>query len=504
MLTRLKISGFKNLVDVDIAFGPFTCIAGPNATGKSNLFDAIHFLSLLASRPLLEAATTVREEGGRSADVRSLFHRSGDSQASTMGFEAEMIVPGTGRDDLGQDAHATSTYLRYSLELAYRERTRTGPNSIEITEETLSHINKTEAPRRLGFHHTPTWRRSVVTGQRAAPYITTVGDGESRVIRLHQDGRSGRTLNRSARDLPRTVLSAVNAAESPTALLAKNEMSSWKRLQLEPSALRKPDEFTSPIHLGMDGAHAAATLHYMATVPQVESGIPSAVDEEAVYTDISNRLAQLIDDVGKVVVHRDDQRELLTLQVRLSDGTPHDARSLSDGTLRFLALAILEMEEDSGGLICLEEPENGIHPARVPAMLRLLNDITTDPKNDFPQSSPLRQVMVNTHSPVVVTHVPESSLLVSQSVNRPAPSGDGRAAYVRFGYLPYTWREELDTKEGRPPNPIALGTLMSYLNPAGVPDDEEEPQDSDQPSTRRREKLVAQRSDVQLMLPLPV
>ena len=39
MLTRLKVSGFKNLVDVDIRFGPFTCIAGPNAVGKSNLFE---------------------------------------------------------------------------------------------------------------------------------------------------------------------------------------------------------------------------------------------------------------------------------------------------------------------------------------------------------------------------------------------------------------------------------------------------------------------------------
>lgn len=43
MLTRLKVSGFKNLVGVDIRFGPFTCIAGPNGSGKSNLFDAISF-----------------------------------------------------------------------------------------------------------------------------------------------------------------------------------------------------------------------------------------------------------------------------------------------------------------------------------------------------------------------------------------------------------------------------------------------------------------------------
>ncbi|MBU4419712.1 MAG: AAA family ATPase, partial [Proteobacteria bacterium] len=43
MLTRLKISGFKNLVDVDVHFGPFNCITGVNGSGKSNLFDAIKF-----------------------------------------------------------------------------------------------------------------------------------------------------------------------------------------------------------------------------------------------------------------------------------------------------------------------------------------------------------------------------------------------------------------------------------------------------------------------------
>lgn len=38
MLTRLKVNGFKNLVDVDVRFGPFTCVAGANGVGKSNLF----------------------------------------------------------------------------------------------------------------------------------------------------------------------------------------------------------------------------------------------------------------------------------------------------------------------------------------------------------------------------------------------------------------------------------------------------------------------------------
>ena len=61
MLIRLKVKGFKNLANVDVSFGPFTCIAGANGVGKSNLFDAITFLSALADRPLTEAAKAIRD-----------------------------------------------------------------------------------------------------------------------------------------------------------------------------------------------------------------------------------------------------------------------------------------------------------------------------------------------------------------------------------------------------------------------------------------------------------
>lgn len=104
MLTRLKVNGFKNLVEADVRFGPFTCIAGANGVGKSNLFDAICFLSALAEQTLVEAARSVRDEDGHTTDIRSLFHRVGEQYASEMSFEAEMIVPPTGIDDLGQEA----------------------------------------------------------------------------------------------------------------------------------------------------------------------------------------------------------------------------------------------------------------------------------------------------------------------------------------------------------------------------------------------------------------
>src|SRR5664280_2068878 len=110
MLTCLKVSGFKNLVDVDVRFGPFTCIAGANGVGKSNLFDVIMFLSALADKPLLDAARSVRDTEGRSSNIRSLFHRIGDTYDDEINFDVEMIVPEAGIDDLGQSAKAKITF----------------------------------------------------------------------------------------------------------------------------------------------------------------------------------------------------------------------------------------------------------------------------------------------------------------------------------------------------------------------------------------------------------
>lgn len=110
MLTRLKVDGFKNLVGVDVRFGPFTCIAGANGVGKSNLFDAIRFLSLTASLPLVTAAQQVRDEEGWGNDVRDLFHRSGKHQSNRIRFEAEMIVPEEAEDDLGQMARPQHSF----------------------------------------------------------------------------------------------------------------------------------------------------------------------------------------------------------------------------------------------------------------------------------------------------------------------------------------------------------------------------------------------------------
>src|SRR6476646_513251 len=115
MLTRLKVEGFKNLDRIDVRLGPFTCIAGPNGVGKSNLFDAILFISALTDRTLAEAALSVRSESERTGDLQGIFHRVGGSRDERIRFEADMILPATGLDELGQPVEGSITLVRYSL-----------------------------------------------------------------------------------------------------------------------------------------------------------------------------------------------------------------------------------------------------------------------------------------------------------------------------------------------------------------------------------------------------
>jgi predicted ATPase len=213
-------------------------------------------------------------------------------------------------------------------------------------------------------------------------------------------------------------------------------MQSWSLLQLEPSALRKPDEYSADAHVSANGAHLPATLWRLGA-----------------QTSISNRLSTLLDDVGSVWIERDESRRTYTLFVTRRDKTQHPARSLSDGTLRFLALAIIAEDAESGRLLCLEEPENGIHPSRIQAILELLTDISVDANEPVSEDNPLRQVIINTHSPIVVESLNKEDLVMARLIH------SGGSTKTVFEYIEGTWRTQVDPSK----KAVAPGLLLDYL-----------------------------------------
>jgi predicted ATPase len=495
MLTRLTVHGFKNLANVDVSFGPFTCIAGLNGVGKSNLFDAITFLSALADRPLMEAAKSVRDERNRAADVRSLFLNRGAGHVNEMSFDAEMLVPATGSDDLGQTATAAITFLKYSLVLRYcRDESSPSAERLEVMREELGYISKGDAGRHLQFSETPKWRSSVVQGKgrRGAPFISTEGEGGDRKVKMHQDGRSGNARELLACNLPRTVLSSANAIESPTVLLARREMQSWRLLQLEPSSLRDSDSFNAPARVGADGSHLASTLHRLAR-KEAGNGHGNG-SEPSVLVRVANRLSSLVENVREVRIDEDRQRELFTLQVVDRERKLHAARALSDGTLRFMALAVLEHDPDAQGLLCFEEPENGIHPERIVPMLELLKDLCVDTEEPVGEDNPLRQVIVNTHSPAVVGLIDDGDLLMAESQEVIVDDEPCRA--VTFSWLDDTWRC-LTTPGVRT---VSRGALRAYLNPFAFSDTAPENMPIATTNKPARHRRVKDRKDLNMLL----
>lgn len=456
MLLRLEVDGFKNLLGFAAEFGPLTCIAGENGVGKSNVFDAIEFLALVADQPLLEAARQVRSNRSDGAGEPSHLFTVG-LERKAMRFAAEMIVPSTVADDFGVEVEPTITLLRYELEIGYEPPSPgTRQGRLVVEQEALRHINLGDAHKHIRFpHRARGFRDAVVRGRRSGgSFIST--EPENHRITVHQDGGS---RGRPRRALPTrastTVVSTVNTADDPTILAVRREMQSWRRLALEPSALRISDRFVDPRTMSSDGRHLAAALYRLAQ----QSDASGSGDD--VYARVANRLSGLAGlDVRGLRVDVDEVRELLSIVVVDGHRGELPARSLSEGTLRYLALCVILEDPLMTGLITMEEPENGIHPANLPEMVRLVEDLAVDPNNPPAADNPLRQVIVNTHSPGVVQLVEPANLMMATERLVTVHGSVVRA--LRLDGFRGTWRTA--TSDG-----VTKADLLPYLqHPPGA------------------------------------
>jgi predicted ATPase len=98
----------------------------------------------------------------------------------------------------------------------------------------------------------------------------------------------------------------------------------------------------------------------------------------------------------------DKSKEQYVLISISQDGRKFSSQVLSEGTLRILALLVFKLDIQHKGVLCFEEPENGIHPFRLENMSTLLRELATNFENEEEQDIPLRQIIINTHSPVLV------------------------------------------------------------------------------------------------------
>ncbi len=425
MLLRLHIKNFKSLRDAVVQFGPFSCLVGPNGVGKSNVFDAIQFLRSLAELDIQSAAQAVRTSSGGGFSPKELFW--GGNTEEPISLEADMMVPWEVNDDFGRPAVPATTLLKYHLQL----RCSSAGTRLEIASEELSTRKTNEAREVIGFKHDSSFLKSVLkTTRRSGPLISTDSSNGNIRLMLHQDGGSrGQPIPAGAS--PRTVVGGTNAAEYPTVLAARREMASWNFLHLEPSVMRAPDVLGGPSVVTEHGGHIAAALERLSRLDEVRG---------QTLQEASNRLAQLVPEVSAIELDRDDARQQLSVRIRmLGSNMALGPRALSDGTLRFLALVTLLLDPSASRILCMEEPENGMHPARIPAVVELLRDFAVDPKQSTGIDNPLRQVIINTHSPDVVRQMDPEDLLFVERLESP----EGRSTVLSA--VEHGWRKAMPT-----------------------------------------------------------
>lgn len=384
MITRIGINGYKSFRNFTMNFTPFTVIAGINASGKSNLFDALELLSRLAQYSLREAFQNPKNRGS----VNEVFSIIGQQESNNMEFVVEMLVNRKVKDNWGVEKDIKSPRLRYELHIE-RRRKSDGCDDLVVTYESLDLIKISDdrwAKLLIPTSNTAIWKSTQHGGSK--PFITTETKNGIKSINMRQDtGRGGK--NTPANTVNQTVLSSVTGNDFPHVFAAKTEMMNWQFMQFNPEELRKPtSKETMNNIITHDGRNLAAALWRI----KEEEG-------DYVLTEITRELTRFLPEYTGVEVINDDANRQFLIRLKNKNGEYFSSRVLSEGTLRLLALTIIRFDNKHKGLLCFEEPENGIHPKRIKQIAELLFNLSADYDNE---ENPLRQVIVNTHSAILI------------------------------------------------------------------------------------------------------
>ena len=201
VITRIEIDGFKTFNDFALDLRPFTAVVGPNASGKSNLFDAIKFVSRLTQTDIREAMQELR---GRPEE---LFRRTSTGRSDRMAFAVEVLLEPQGMDAFGKTFDLRTQRIRYELEIAVRTGADRRLEGIYVYRERCLPIRRQEERSSIAWN-----TGSVRYGQQSKPFIATrSGSGRSRTsskfartVPEREDGRwRCRPRKRLARGCPR-------------------------------------------------------------------------------------------------------------------------------------------------------------------------------------------------------------------------------------------------------------------------------------------------------------
>ena len=253
-------------------------------------------------------------------------------------------------------------------------------------------------------------------------------DGQS--IEVTQDGSGGRKRVLPLGEATETFLSSLRTGGDFQHLYAlRKELISLRFLQLDPAAERMPSDIMARDELEPNGANLATVL------ARLKAETSTADEPEGVLNDIRQDLSLLIPGVLDIDIVRNDVARQFQLFVTMRDNSRFGSRVLSDGTLRMIALLAILHDHRRRGVLCFEEPENGIHEARLPGLIGLLRRSCTDLMIPPEDGDTLTQIIVNTHSPLVLNQLYDYEIVAADVVAAvdPVAQTTSRKTRMRHG-----------------------------------------------------------------------
>jgi predicted ATPase len=387
MILRARIRGYKSLRDAEVRFpGPLAVVLGPNASGKSNLLDALALLARMVLAPSLEEA--FREHRGRIVEAFT-FPPGGlpaaltqDSLACSFEVDVELseaVVRATEEEIVRRRsvfeeakperaARVVERHLSYTLSVEYRLAER----ALRVTEESLRALKRTGE-----------------TKDARSPFLARVTHGGREALGLRVEGQPARPA-----EFPLLAASTV-ASQShytphhPHLEAFKRELAGWRFHRLEPRALRAESDLKAVSSPGPVGEDLAAFLDTL------------RARDPARFNALQHDLATLVPGLESAGVERTSDG-YLRLFVR-EGGQDFSARLASEGTLRLLGLLAALAPVTPVTVVAVEEPEASVHARRIAALVERLSAASAG--GGF-------QVLAVTHSPLLAARVPASSLVV--------------------------------------------------------------------------------------------
>ena len=357
MLTKISAENWKSIDSAQLNIDTLTVLIGSNASGKSNVLDALNFLQRTSSGLLLTSAL------------------QGDAVVAPMrgGMEWAARKPGS-------SFSLSSTILEDDdvTEFDYKIECDVVRGQCELLSEQLI---------RRRYRISKSGKRQKNPSQ-VALFRTDPTDPESPTITARiYNGKQGspRQLSRASSVLFQLVGQKLASEIEEGISCVINAHRSVFILDPIPSHMRGYLSFSE--RLLPDAANIAGVL----------AALPDNHKEE-----IENTLTKYVSklperDIVRVYsepVGKFNSDAMLYCEEGFSDGQMLlDARGMSDGTLRFLAILMALLTRPAGSLLVIEEVDNGLHPSRSKLLLDMLRKVGSSRKVD---------VMVTTHNPALL------------------------------------------------------------------------------------------------------